>query len=199
MEKPISSLVKILNGYNLTFLADTIGNINSEGLKNLNDFVKHQSDISIDILDSNSLLSLSEHEVSVLREFEIANVDILNNFKIEYPISTTDKSSDNSTVHTNTSNEEDISNIQSNDAQRAREVNLEIMRSDQSSFLAKNFIYILALVIVTFSMTYIICVTFFEIPESNIRIVDTVIGVILGTIMTGIMNYFFGRSSSTKK
>ena len=44
---------------------------------------------------------------------------------------------------------------------------------------------------------YVYLVTVNKIPESNIRIVDTVLGFILGTIVATIINYFFGSSQGS--
>jgi uncharacterized membrane protein required for colicin V production len=44
---------------------------------------------------------------------------------------------------------------------------------------------------------YVYLVTVSNIPESNIRIVDTVLGFILGTIVATIINYFFGSSQGS--
>ncbi len=44
---------------------------------------------------------------------------------------------------------------------------------------------------------YIYLVTVNKIPETNIRIVDTVLGFILGTIVATIINYFFGSSQGS--
>ncbi len=44
---------------------------------------------------------------------------------------------------------------------------------------------------------YIAAVTFWPVPESNIRIVDTILGFLLGTIVATVMNYWLGSSSGS--
>lgn len=48
-----------------------------------------------------------------------------------------------------------------------------------------------------FTFMYIITVTLVKIPAENIRIVDTVLGVLLGTIIGGVISYYFGSSQSS--
>jgi ABC-type nitrate/sulfonate/bicarbonate transport system permease component len=49
-----------------------------------------------------------------------------------------------------------------------------------------------------FSMGYITIITMTDIPEKNIRFADTVLGFLLGTIVSTIIGYFFGSSQSSK-
>jgi len=44
---------------------------------------------------------------------------------------------------------------------------------------------------------YIGGITFTEIPEHNIRVVDTVLGFVLGTIVATIIAYYFGSSKGS--
>jgi uncharacterized membrane protein YdjX (TVP38/TMEM64 family) len=44
---------------------------------------------------------------------------------------------------------------------------------------------------------YIFAVTFYQVPESNIRFADLVIGFLLGTVVGTIMTYFLGSSQSS--
>ena len=65
-------------------------------------------------------------------------------------------------------------------------------------FLGKNFMRnFMALIWSFFSMVYIYGVTFHAIPPSNIRFVDTVIGFLLGTIVAGVIGYYFGSSQGS--
>lgn len=45
---------------------------------------------------------------------------------------------------------------------------------------------------------YIGAVTFLTIPADNIRIVDTIIGFLLGTIVSTVMTYWLGSSLGSK-
>lgn len=44
---------------------------------------------------------------------------------------------------------------------------------------------------------YIGAVTFMDIPAMNIRVVDTVLGFLLGTIVATVMNYWMGSSNGS--
>ena len=44
---------------------------------------------------------------------------------------------------------------------------------------------------------YIFLVTFCEIPKENVRYVDTIIGFLMGTVVTTVINYFLGSSKSS--
>lgn len=48
-----------------------------------------------------------------------------------------------------------------------------------------------------FAISYLVLITVRPIPESNHRIVDTVLGFLLGTIVSGIIGYYFGSSQSS--
>jgi hypothetical protein len=68
----------------------------------------------------------------------------------------------------------------------------------QDSWFAKNFLYMFTSVWSVFAMTFFAMASFFTIPEANTRIVDTIIGVLIGTVLTGFFNFFFGSSKGSK-
>lgn len=45
---------------------------------------------------------------------------------------------------------------------------------------------------------YIGAVTFMTVPAANIRVVDTIVGFLLGTIVSTIMTYWLGSSLGSK-
>ena len=57
-----------------------------------------------------------------------------------------------------------------------------------------KFIYIFAALWSLFSIVYILSVTFGEIPADNIRFADTILGFLLGTVISTLLNFFFGAS-----
>lgn len=83
------------------------------------------------------------------------------------------------------------------DRQNARAMQTEALK--QGDMFSKRFIYYFALMWSIFSFGFIIGITFFEIPEQNIRFADTVLGVLLGTIISGILQFFYGSSQSSKE
>lgn len=76
--------------------------------------------------------------------------------------------------------------------------NLQGKALAQDDLFSKRFIYYLAGFWSLFSGGYIFAITFITIPVANTRIVDTVTGFLLGTIVAGIMTYFFGSSQGSK-
>jgi ABC-type nitrate/sulfonate/bicarbonate transport system permease component len=50
-----------------------------------------------------------------------------------------------------------------------------------------------------FAMLYIAGITFINIPDDNTRVVDTVLGFILGTVIATILAFFYGTSASSMK
>lgn len=67
----------------------------------------------------------------------------------------------------------------------------------QVHYLDRKFNYILASFWSVISATYIGLVTFIPIPMGNERIVDTLLGFLLGSVVSTIITYFFGSSSGS--
>jgi len=60
----------------------------------------------------------------------------------------------------------------------------------------KQFIHLLAMAVFLFSALVVLLLFFVEIPVGNQRIVDMVLGVIVGSGLVSVINYFFGSSES---
>jgi len=75
---------------------------------------------------------------------------------------------------------------------------MQIAALQQDDWLAKNFIYIFTSVWSIFAMVYFAFVTFGTVAESGIRMADTILGVLIGTVLTGFFNFFFGSSKGSK-
>jgi len=72
------------------------------------------------------------------------------------------------------------------------------METLKQSLDSRNLIVnVLALIWTLFGAGYIVAVTFMYVPKENVRIVDTVTGFLLGTVLATILNYFFGSSKSS--
>lgn len=79
--------------------------------------------------------------------------------------------------------------------------NAREMQSDafnQSDVFAKRAVYYLAYFWSIAAILYIFFISFFEIPEQNLRLVDTITGFLLGTIIAAIINFFFGSSHGSQ-
>lgn len=68
----------------------------------------------------------------------------------------------------------------------------------QDDVFSKRFLYYFASFWSVFSTVYIAAITFIDIPASNVRFADTILGFILGTAIATILNFFFGSSQSSK-
>lgn len=69
----------------------------------------------------------------------------------------------------------------------------------QGDRFSKRFVYYLAASVFGFSALVVILLFFVEIPESNQRIVDMVLGVIIGSGLVSVLNYFYGASDPHEK
>jgi len=62
-----------------------------------------------------------------------------------------------------------------------------------------KFLRRLALVWSLFAIVYITAISFLDVPQENIRFVDTVIGFLLGTVVSSIIQFFYGSSLGSKE
>jgi len=85
------------------------------------------------------------------------------------------------------------------DVDSARKLQMAAM-TGKESWLSAHFIYLLTVFWSLASVAYLGCVTFMDVPANNQRIVDTILGFLLGTAISSIFGYFYGtsRSSSAK-
>lgn len=67
----------------------------------------------------------------------------------------------------------------------------------QEDTFSKRFIYYMAAFWSVIGAALIILPMFIAIPEENVRLVDTTFGFLLGTVLAGMFNYFFGSSSGS--
>lgn len=88
-------------------------------------------------------------------------------------------------------------NIQLADIQDARSMQEKAMK--QGDKFTKRFIYYLAAGSLLLGFAYIFFITFTEIPAANTRFADTILGVVIATIITSIYQFFFGSSEGSKK
>lgn len=75
---------------------------------------------------------------------------------------------------------------------------MQIAALQQDSWFAKNFLYMFTSLWSLFAMCFFIGVTFGTVPESGTRMADTILGVLIGTVITGFFNFFFGSSKSSQ-
>jgi hypothetical protein len=76
---------------------------------------------------------------------------------------------------------------------------LQKVALQQDDKFSKRFIYYLASFWSVASVIYIFIISLTNIPVTSIRLVDTVLGFVLGTIVSTIIAYFFGSSMGSKE
>ena len=75
---------------------------------------------------------------------------------------------------------------------------MQIAALQQEDVFSKRFIYYFAIAWSLFAMLYFSFATFGNISESGIRVADTILGVLIGTVITGFFNFFYGSSKGSK-
>jgi hypothetical protein len=92
----------------------------------------------------------------------------------------------------------DLKQFELENADRASAREMQIAALQQEDWFAKNFLYIFTSVWSIFAMVYFAFVTFGTVADSGIRMADTILGVLIGTVLTGFFNFFFGSSKGSK-
>ena len=92
----------------------------------------------------------------------------------------------------------DLKQFQLENEDRASARHMQEVALQQESWFAKNFLYLFTSIWSIFAMTFFAMASFYTIPDANTRIVDTIIGVLIGTVLTGFFNFFFGSSKGSK-
>lgn len=92
----------------------------------------------------------------------------------------------------------DLKQFQLENEDRASARHMQEVALQQDDWFAKNFLYLFTSVWSVFAMAFFSLASFYTIPEANTRIVDTIIGVLIGTVLTGFFNFFFGSSKGSK-
>jgi uncharacterized membrane protein YwzB len=93
--------------------------------------------------------------------------------------------------------EEFMAEIDLKNMQGARDMQLKAMDSDDP--LVRRFVYYFVTFWSILSATYIGFITFGEIPESNIRFADTILGFVLGTMVASMFQFLLGSSLGSRK
>jgi hypothetical protein len=81
------------------------------------------------------------------------------------------------------------------DVQSARA--MQIAALGQDDLFSKRFVYYFAAGWSLFAMTYFAAVTFYPLPAAGQRVADTILGVLITTVLGSITAYFFGSTKSS--
>jgi len=83
-------------------------------------------------------------------------------------------------------------------ADRADARDLQKVALQQDDLFSKRFIYYLTIAVFAFSAGIVLLLFFKQIPDQNRDVINFILGVVVGTGLTGIFNYFFGSSQGSK-
>jgi hypothetical protein len=76
---------------------------------------------------------------------------------------------------------------------------MQVVALQQDDKFAKRYVLYLATFWSITAVSYIFLITFTNIPETNVRFADTILGFLLGTVVATILNFFLGSSASSKE
>lgn len=82
------------------------------------------------------------------------------------------------------------------DTQNARA--MQVAALGQEDTFSKRFVYYFAAGWSLFAMLYFAAVTFIPVPEEGQRVSDTILGVLIATVLGSMMGYFFGSTAGGK-
>ena len=92
--------------------------------------------------------------------------------------------------------EEFMAELDEKSRQRATDMQLKAMESDDP--FVRRFLYYFIAAWSTFAIVFIPCLIWAPIPENNIRFADTILGYVLGTVVTGMFAFLLGSSQGSR-
>jgi len=92
--------------------------------------------------------------------------------------------------------EEFMAELDEKSRQRATDMQLKAMDSDDP--FVRRFLYYFIALWSVFAVIFIPCLIWMQIPESNIRFADTILGYVLGTVITGMFAFLLGSSQGSR-
>lgn len=75
--------------------------------------------------------------------------------------------------------------------------NMQIAALGQDDLFSKRFVYYLAAAWSIFAMLYFLAVTFIPLSPTGQRIADTILGVLISTVLGGIFMFFYGSTKNS--
>ena len=92
--------------------------------------------------------------------------------------------------------EEFMAELDEKSRQRATDMQMKAMESDDP--FVRRFLYYFIGLWSTFSVIFIPCLIWVPIPENNTRFADTILGYVLGTVITGMFAFLLGSSQGSR-
>jgi len=74
---------------------------------------------------------------------------------------------------------------------------MQAVALNQDDLFSKRFVYYIASFWSLIGAIFIMAILFKDIPHENVRLIDTILGFLMGTIISGIMQFFFGSSAGS--
>lgn len=82
------------------------------------------------------------------------------------------------------------------DTQNAR--SMQVAALGQEDKFSKRFVYYFSAAWSVFAMVYFLCATFIEVTPPGQRIADTILGVLIATVMGSIFGFFYGYNKGNQ-
>lgn len=76
---------------------------------------------------------------------------------------------------------------------------MQVAALNQSDVFSKRFTMYLTVFWSVAAVAYVGFITFGVIPDNNVRFADTILGFILGTVVSTVLNFWFGSSIGSKE
>jgi len=76
---------------------------------------------------------------------------------------------------------------------------MQVAALNQSDIFSKRFTMYLTVFWSVAAVAYVGFITFGVIPDNNVRFADTILGFILGTVVSTVLNFWFGSSIGSKE
>jgi hypothetical protein len=92
--------------------------------------------------------------------------------------------------------EEFMAELDEKSRQRATDMQMKAMESDDP--FVRRFLYYFIGLWSFFSVIFIPCLIWVPIPENNTRFADTILGYVLGTVITGMFAFLLGSSQGSR-
>jgi CDP-diglyceride synthetase len=93
----------------------------------------------------------------------------------------------------------DLEKLKAEYANTADARDMQKIALQQSDIFSKRFTMYLTVFWSVAAAAYVGFITFGVIPENNVRFADTILGFILGTVVSTVLNFWFGSSIGSKE
>lgn len=92
--------------------------------------------------------------------------------------------------------EEFMAELDEKSRQRATDMQMAAMKSEDP--FVRRFLYYFITLWSIFAVIFIPCLIWIQIPENNVRFADTILGYVLGTVITGMFAFLLGSSQGSR-